>query len=129
MPIINVTRCADRNQPTALEVTNVTSSAAGKSVDYFFTFPASDDHSYIIVRNSGSKAITAKMADGVGITGTKNKTYSIAAGKTAVIPVESGRCTNKIGKIGLTLAPAESTATLTECQVSLTGFVSGFPTN
>ncbi len=128
MPIISVTRCANRNQPTALSYTNAMSGTAGKGVDCIFTFPASDDHSYIIVNNSGSKAITAKMSDGESCTGTTNKAYSIAAGKTAVIPVESGRCMTKSGNICLIVAPADSTATLSECQVSVTGFVSGCPT-
>jgi len=129
MPYITVTRCANRNQPTPLTLTNAMSSTAGKAVDFYFTFPASDDHSYIIINNGGTKAITAKMSKGDGCSATASKAYNIAAGKTAVIPVESGRCLNKDGEISMSVAPADSSATLTECQVSITGFVSGYATN
>lgn len=129
MPYITVTRCANRNQPTTLTLTNALSSTAGKAVDYYFTFPASDDHSYIIISNSGSKAITAKLSKGDGCSAVASKAYNIAAGKTAVIPVESGRCLSKEGDIGLSVAPADPSATLSECQVSITGFVSGCATN
>lgn len=127
MPFINIARCAERNQPTALISTACSSSSAGKGVEYMFSVPGADDHSYIIINNSGSKAITAKMSD--GYMGAKNKAYSIPAGKIAVIPIESGTSAAKNGNIGITVAPAEPSASLTECQVSVAGFVSGFPTN
>ena len=60
---INVTRCAKRNDATALSSVTCNSATAGAAQDYTLTFDGADDHSGIIVHNAGTKDITVKLSD------------------------------------------------------------------
>lgn len=88
---INVTRCAKRNDATALSSVTCNSATAGAAQDYTLTFDGADDHSGIIVHNAGTKDITVKLSDADGCGAVKNKALNVYSGSYVLIPIESGR--------------------------------------
>ena len=102
------------------------STTASAAQDYTLTFDGADDHSGIIVHNAGTKDITVKLSDADGCGAVKNKALNVYGGSYVLIPIESGRCA-KNGIVTLTVTP-ESGATLTACQVTVMGFVTGIVT-
>ncbi len=75
---INVTRCAKRNDATALSSVTCNSATAGAAQDYTLTFDGADDHSGIIVHNAGTKDITVKLSVAVR---SKTRLSTFTAGR------------------------------------------------
>lgn len=120
MTTVNITKATDAFVPVELEFADATETSFGVSEDFSITPESSDDRTVIIVNNANAsgRALTVKFKAGDYMSVSDTKEYSVSAGSSAVIAIDSAFVKNNDGSIVLTATP-DFELSLTSCQFSV----------